>query len=114
MFTRIAALATVSALSLGMHAGLRDALANRAEANEGRIFGHANIRRHILRTRRGLGGALTTFDPKISRWTGKPHEHRTEIARRSTKPGTPERRTAEMAARAAGFSDAVRSAEFPS
>lgn len=35
----------------------------------------------------------------INRHTGKPHEHRREIARRTTNPGTPERAAAIAAAR---------------
>lgn len=30
----------------------------------------------------------------INRWTGKPHEHRREVARRTTHPGTEARRLA--------------------
>ncbi|MFS0736972.1 hypothetical protein ABC347_07970 [Sphingomonas sp. 1P06PA] len=32
-------------------------------------------------TKRDLRGR-SSFDPRVSRWTGKPHEHKREIARR--------------------------------
>jgi hypothetical protein len=35
----------------------------------------------------------------LNRNTNNPHEHRMEKARRTTRPGTPERRTAERMAR---------------
>lgn len=101
MFNRgIAAALATSIGSVGIIAGFSNALAGKAEAHAGRIFGHENIRRHILRTRRPY--RPDHFDPRINRWTGKPHEHRMERARRLTKPGTKPRHTAEMAARA-GF-----------
>ena len=39
------------------------------------------------------------FDPKINRHTGQPHFHQREIVRRTTKPGTPERRAGMEAIR---------------
>ena len=40
----------------------------------------------------------SNFDPRINRHTGKAHEHRREIARRTTRPGTPERASAYVGA----------------
>lgn len=96
MFTRIAALASASLGAIGQHSGISTALARRAEANEMRIFGDSNIRRHIVQSRK-----YRRYDGYGS-IAGKPHEHRMERARRLTKPGTEARRTAEMAAKA-GF-----------
>lgn len=97
---RAVALAGASLGAVSVHSGLSHALARQAEAREGRIYGYENIRRHILRTKRPY--RLGNFSPRINKWTGKPHEHRMERARRLTAPGTEARRTAEMAARA-GF-----------
>jgi len=45
------------------------------------------------------------FDPKINRWTGKPHEHKRENARRTTPPGSGIRRTLYEQARLRIFQD---------
>lgn len=44
----------------------------------------------------GYGGRryLSNVPANINRWTGKPHEHKREIARRTTAPGTAARRAA--------------------
>lgn len=57
----------VAAASLGMSASLAGRVAAAAEPQ-------STPRRHPLASR--------GFDPNINRWTGQPHEHRREIARR--------------------------------
>lgn len=50
---------------------------------------------HMGRTRYSKGYARRSFfDPRINRNNGRPHLHRREIARRTTKPGTEQRRIA--------------------
>ena len=62
-----------------------------------KVYGFEPIRRMLQK--HGRSQRQNYFDPRINRHTGKPHLHRREIARRTTVPGTPERRAAMEAAR---------------
>lgn len=59
--------------------GLLAAAAMLAARDTHRIYGYENIRRHVQRV--GRAKNRNRFDPKINRHTGKPHEHKREIAR---------------------------------
>jgi hypothetical protein len=50
-----------------------------------RIFGFENIRRAILAAVRDYGRGAETSIAKANRHTGKPHEHKREIARRKQR-----------------------------
>lgn len=62
-----------------MHTSLLAALAMSASAAGSRIYGAAAIGRHVQQVGRAKNRA--SFNPKINRHTGKPHEHKREIAR---------------------------------
>lgn len=68
--------------------------ASPAVEGSGRVYGYENIRRMLQR--HGRSRRVGHFDPKLNRHTRAPHEHRREIARRTT---TPERAAAMAAAR---------------
>ena len=63
-------------------AALAASMAVTMPAAVARIFGYENIRRHLQRQKRDHG-ASTNSIAKVNRWTGQPHEHRREIARRA-------------------------------
>jgi hypothetical protein len=49
----------------------------------GRIFGFENIQRHLRSQKRDHAKGAAGSIAQANRWTGKPHEHRREIARRA-------------------------------
>lgn len=74
--------------------GMVGALAAKGEAQSSRVFGDRAIKRVISENRKSRKHVMSRGSI-----ADKPHQHRREIARRTTKPGTPERRAAMEAAR---------------
>jgi hypothetical protein len=86
--------------TLALQSRQGEILASVQEAKQNRIYGAENIKRYIERTRRPVHRRNQgVFDSRINRRTGQPHFHQREIVRRTTKPGTPERRAGMEAIR---------------
>lgn len=61
------------------------AMASLGIAPQSKVYGAENIKRTLQR--QGRSRQVGSFDPRINRWTGEPHKHEREIARRARQKG---------------------------